>query len=156
MNGELNDTLLPRHPGFLRSTYKKLGHVFDPGLNSTGPDLDLLILGLTTGTLHDLRFIKFHHSIGKILTPDLDLICGCYGYSTNKSPKRTASQSRMHSESKSNVKSFLVKKWGWINYSLVYFACINRLSNYIIISVKPNKKQSNFDNYKRDIEICIK
>lgn len=142
LNGKLNDTLLPRHPGFLRSTYKKLGYVFDPGLNSTGPDLDLLILSLTTGTLHDLRFIKLHHSIGKILNSDLDLICGCYGYSQNISPKRTVSQLRMHSESKSNIKSFLVKKWGWINYSLAYFACINRLSDHLIIGVKPNTENN--------------
>lgn len=133
-----NDTLLPRHPGFLRKTYNELGYVFDHNFDSTGPDFDLLIYALTHGCLRDARSIKFHHSIGPIYSEDLKLICGCYENQKSHSV-RTISQTRMHSQKPSEIKSLLEKKWHKSHIVMGYLACINRLSNYFMNSMKSNK-----------------
>ena len=134
-----NDTLLPRHPGFLRETYNKLGYVFDYNFDSTGPDFDLLIYALANGCLRDARSIKFHHSIGPIFSENSKLICGCYENKMIR-PMRTISQIRMHSRKPSEIESLLEKKWHKSYIFMGHLACINRLSNCFINSMKSSKK----------------
>jgi hypothetical protein len=135
-----NDILIPRHPGMLRETYTKLGYVFDPLFNSVGPDLDLLIYGLTNGSLYDLRKIKFHHSIGRILNSNLDLNCGCFSNLSNIKTESTLSQKRMHSENTEDIIKLIINKWGRLNFYLAKLACNTKFSNFLIKSVKLNKK----------------
>jgi hypothetical protein len=134
-----NDTLLPRHPGFLRDTYNELGYVFDNSFESTGPDFDLLIYALANGCLRDARSIKFHHSIGPIYSEDSKLMCGCYNSKKSHSV-RTISQTRMHSQKQSEIQSLLEKKWHKSYILMGYLACINRLSNNFMNYMKLNKK----------------
>ena len=134
-----NDTLLPRHPGLLRSTYNSLGYMFNPVFNSTGPDLDLLIYALNNGCLRDARSIKFHHSVGPIFDQKLKLICGCYADKQVIS-NRTTAQNRMHSQETNDTKSLLKKNWSRDSLLLANLACINRLSNSVMSSLKANKK----------------
>jgi hypothetical protein len=134
-----NDTLLPRHPGFLRETYNELGYVFDYNFDSTGPDFDLLIYALANGCLRDARSIKFHHSIGPIYSENSELICGCYENKMIR-PVRTISQIRMHSRKPSEIESLLEKKWHKSYMFMGNLACINRLSNHFMNSMKSSKK----------------
>ena len=134
-----NDTLLPRHPGILRDTYNELGYVFDYNFDSTGPDFDLLIYALSNGCLRDARSIKFHHSIGPIYSEDSKLICGCHENKKSLS-LRTISQIRMHSQKPSEIESILEKKWHRSYIFMGNLACINRLSNFFINSMKSGKK----------------
>jgi hypothetical protein len=134
-----NDTLLPRHPGMFRKTYTQRGFVFDPIFSSTGPDLDLLIQALKEGSLRDARKVKFHHSIGPILSENSNLICGCESVNGVKA-SRTISQRRIHSQSQREVQNLLRNKWRFDYYLLAQLACINRLSNYIATSMKKNRK----------------
>jgi hypothetical protein len=134
-----NDTLLPRHPGFLRDTYNELGYVFDNSFDSTGPDFDLLIYALSNGYLRDARSIKFHHSIGPIYSENSELTCGCYENKMIR-PMRTISQIRMHSRKPSEIESLLEKKWHKSYMFMGNLACINRLSNNFMNYMKLNKK----------------
>jgi len=134
-----NDTLLPRHPGFLRETYNKLGYVFDHNFDSTGLDFDLLIYALANRCLRDARSIKFHHSIGPIYSEDSKLMCGCYENKKSHSV-RTISQIRMDSQKPSEIENLLENKWHKSYIFMGYLACINRLSNNFMNSMKSNKK----------------
>jgi hypothetical protein len=145
------DILIPRHPGIMRETYVKLGYVFDPIFNSVGPDLDLLIYGLTSGTFHDLRSVKFHHSIGNILDSNFNLICGCNSSLINSNPQKTKSQKRMHSENVEDIIKLVVNKWGKLNLFLARLACNTKFSKFLVTSIRPNKKNSTF----RLIFLCM-
>jgi hypothetical protein len=134
-----NDTLLPRHPGMLRNTYEKLGYFFDPIFDSTGPDNDLLIFALSNGILRDARSIKFHHSIGPVMDLNSNVICGCFT-SYRYIPTRTISQKRIHSQKSIIVNNLLRKKWRTDYYLMMRVACINRLSDFVMNSMKSNNK----------------
>jgi hypothetical protein len=112
----------------LRNTYEKLGYFFDPIFDSTGPDNDLLIFALSNGILRDARSIKFHHSIGPVMDLNSNVICGCSA-SYRFIPTRTISQKRIHSQ-----KSIIV------NNLMMRVACINRLSDFVMDSMKSNNK----------------
>jgi hypothetical protein len=134
-----NDTLLPRHPGMLRNTYEKLGYFFDPIFDSTGPDNDLLIFALSNGILRDARSIKFHHSIGPVMDLNSNVICDCSA-SYQFIPTRTISQKRIHSQKSVVGNNLLRKKWRTDYYLMMRVACINRLSDFVMNSMKSNNK----------------
>lgn len=138
-----NDTLLPRHPGMFRETYLQRGFVFDPVFNSTGPDLDLLIQALEEGSLRDARRIKFHHSVGPILSENSELICGCECViKSGLHQKRTISQSRMHAKTIVSSKEILRRKRSRFEIIMVRLSCVNRLASFMFISMKQDKKNS--------------
>ncbi len=136
-----NDSLLPRHPGMFRDTYLKVGYVFDPRFNGTGPDLKLMINSLKFGQLLDARHIKLHHSIGPVLDKASNLICGCKNLSSgNMQPKRTIAQLRVHSQEIDKSIDRIKVKLSAYETILIRLMCISKLSNFIIKSMKPNKR----------------
>jgi hypothetical protein len=134
-----NDTLLPRHPLLSRSTYERLGYLFNPKFDSVGPDFDLLILSILNGWLWDARAIKLHHSIGPILDTRGSLICGCEV--SHRELKRTEAQTRMHRNSDAAWRQ-LKSDWGFIQIFLGRAACVNRLANHVYNAINHQEKNS--------------
>jgi hypothetical protein len=141
LTGDIEDTLLPRHPLMSQASYKRLGYLFNPMFNSVGPDFDLLILSLKEGMLIDGRGIKFHHSIGPILSLDNELLCGCKNLETSN--KKTRSQTKIHTNSR-QAWEVLELKWGRIEIALGKLACVNRIASYVYSTMQLNKRNSAF------------
>lgn len=134
-----NDTLLPRHPLVSRKTYENLGYLFNPKFDSVGPDFDLLVHSMINGWLVDAREIKLHHSVGPVLSPNGEVICGCV--TDISRPKRTDAQTRMHSNSEAAWLQ-LKTDWGHLEILMGKIACINRYSNYVFKAMEPDKINS--------------
>lgn len=139
LTGDIEDTLLPRHPLMSQASYKRLGYLFNPMFSSVGPDFDLLILSLKEGMLIDGRGMKLHHSIGPILNSENELLCGCQNLESSN--KKTSSQTRIHTNSR-QAWEVLELKWGRMEIALGKLACINRISNDVYSMMKPNKRNS--------------
>lgn len=137
MKRQENDTLLPRHPLISRSTYRRLGYLFNPKFDSVGPDLDLLIQSLVHGWLIDARELKLHHAIGPILNSKNEIICGCSTLGTEQ--VRTEAQNRMHSNSQAAWQQ-LKSDWDYFEITVGKLACVNRLSDYVYKSMKLQRK----------------
>lgn len=131
------DTLLPRHPLVSINLYKKMGYLFCPEYDSAGPDFDLLIVSLKRGLLLDCREIRFHHSIGPILSEEDSLLCGCA--EAKETSEHTSSQKRIHSEP-DKVWKIVQSRWRSLDIALGKLACINRLSSYVYSSMRPDMK----------------
>jgi hypothetical protein len=131
------DTLLPRHPLMSRKLYMDLGYLFSPEYDSAGPDFDLLIMALKRGLLLDCREIKFHHSIGPVLSDNDQLICGCK--EQRESSKRTLSQNQIHAQPE-KVWKVIKSRWNRFDIALGKLACINRIASYVYSSMRFGKK----------------